>query len=114
MWSIHHPNQKGEGLCQNLLLCIFFLKILIQGYKNSGRFQVCITLASRISFYFQVIVNHTILHKIIFILLFLEFFFVILTLQDNLYFILINLHKVKEVLENYLDLVFHNYFSLVL
>ena len=97
MWLIHHPNHSGEGLCQNPLLNKFFLNIPVQGYKNSERFQVSIIHLIFIAFSLQVIVNHTSLNIIISIVLFFEFFFVILILQHKLYFIHINLHNYKEV-----------------
>lgn len=75
IWSIHHPNHSGEGLCQNPSLDKFFLNIPVQDYNFSGQFQVDIThyIAIPIAFSLQVIVNHTSLNKIISILLFLEF-----------------------------------------
>ena len=96
MWLSHHPNHSGEGLCQNPLLNKFFLNIPVQGYKNSEQFQVSIIHLIFIAFSLQVIVNYTSLNIIISIVLFFEFFFEILTLQDNLYFVLINLHNFME------------------
>ena len=102
VWTSRHPNHLGEGLCRNPWLDRFISNIPLRGWG--------LGIALLVAFF--LIFDRIFLINIISIILFLQFFFVILELRDKNYFILSNLRRVREAWGDCLDLPLQNYYLL--